>query len=449
MMSLMKTIQKIKLSDISRLFVYLFVIFLPFQVKTLLLTPDYYYAGFFNPYLSHSIYLTDIFFILACLFFGISLVFENRKNLTAKNLNFIIFLFVVLFLGFYVFSILDSVYKLNSVFYVLRFFEFFVIYLFVSGGFVDIKKLLYSFVFSVSVSAFIGILQYGFGESVGLGFLGEPNISKNALGVAKISLFSDNFLRIYGTFSHPNILAGYLVFAMFFTMYLLKKSKNEMKVILGFVFGIEFLAFILTFSRSAFLALIIGMFFYYMFSKEKFSYKKLLLFFLLTVGILTLLNLNRTVIERLFFFSTESFTERQVYFDISKNVMEDQPFGVGAGNFSFVMQKYSDLKLEPWQYQPVHNVFMLICNEIGVFGAIIFVFMFVYIILHLMNLLDSKDFLNNRRFLAVLLSLGSVIFVIGIFDHYFISLYQGQALLWLYLALVTNRKSGLNLTLLR
>lgn len=443
------TLQTIRSGDLVRFFIYLFVAFLPFQIKTLLFTPEYYPSGFFNPYLSQYVSITDIFFVLACLSWGIYLVFSKRESFGLKNLNFTLLLSVVLFLAFYIFSILNSVDKVNSIVYILRFVEFFIIYLFISSGFIDIKKLLYVFIFPVCISAFIGIIQYGFGHSVGLHFFGESIVSNSALGVAKINLFSGDTLRAYGTFPHPNVLAGYLVFAMFFTAYLFSRAKNEMKLILGFVLGIDFLAFVLTFSRSAFFALFIGVVFYYMFSKEKIPYKRIFLFILVIGSLLVALNLNKALIDRLFFFGTESFVERNTFFNVSTNMIKDNYFGVGAGNFTLGMQNYIPSKLEPWQYQPVHNIFMLVANEIGIIGGVVFFLMIVYIILYLMQSLDSKDFLSNRKFLAILLSLGASVFVIGIFDHYFISLYQGQALLWIYLALVSSRKFGLNLTSLR
>jgi len=443
------TLQTIRSGDFVRFFIYLFVAFLPFQIKTLLFTPEYYSSGFFNPYLSQYISINDILFVFVCLSWGIYLIFSKRKSFGFKNFNFTLMLPVVLFLGFYILSISNSVDKVNSIVYILRFVEFFIIYLFVSSGFIDVKRFLYFFIFPVCISAFIGILQYGLGHSVGLHFLGESIVSSSTVGVAKINLFSGDMLRAYGTFPHPNVLAGYLVFAMFFTAYLFSKAKNEMKLILGFVLGIDFLAFVLTFSRSAFFALFIGIFFYYMFSKEKVPYKKIFLFILVIGSLLVALNLNKALIDRLFFFGSESFVERNMFFNVSTNMLKDNYFGVGAGDFTLVMQNYIPSKLEPWQYQPVHNIFMLVANEIGIVGGVVFLLMSIYVIFYLMQSLDSKDFLSNRKFLAILLALGSSIFVIGIFDHYFISLYQGQALLWIYLALVSSRKFGLNLTALR
>jgi hypothetical protein len=46
--------------------------------------------------------------------------------------------------------------------------------------------------------------------------------------------------------------------------------------------------------------------------------------------------------------------------------------GIGNGQFVLEMQKYSQTQLEYWQFQPVHNVFLLIWSELGIIGLVIF-----------------------------------------------------------------------------
>jgi len=92
------------------------------------------------------------------------------------------------------------------------------------------------------------------------------------------------------------------------------------------------------------------------------------------------------------------------------------PFGVGAGNFTLVMSEYSDIKLLPWNYQPVHNIFILAFAELGFFGGVI-----------LISLIMKRSTLMLPLWL---------IFIVGAsFDHYFLTLYQGQMLFVLFLAL--------------
>ena len=70
-------------------------------------------------------------------------------------------------------------------------------------------------------------------------------------GIAKIDLDGTKIMRAYGTLAHPNILAGYLVTALIFTFHRIRKKEY----IAYPVFVLLLSALVLTFSRSAILAL--------------------------------------------------------------------------------------------------------------------------------------------------------------------------------------------------
>ena len=97
-------------------------------------------------------------------------------------------------------------------------------------------------------------------------------------------------------------------------------------------------------------------------------------------------------------------------------------FGVGFGNFlpglPFLFSAqlhYSTIFL-----QPVHNIFFLIAAETGVTG-LLFVFWFLYKTLQKLKTIKTLLFI--------------VIISLGMFDHYFLTLQQGQLLLTLILAI--------------
>jgi O-antigen ligase len=423
----------LKLIDLSRGFFYLFIGLLPFQIKTLFFSGGAFYgSGFFNPYLSFFLYLGDVCLILSLLLFGIYFVLEKTdKEKTFEISDLWLLVFVGMFLVFYFSSLIVSVNKVNTFFYLLRFFEFFIVYLLVSHDFVKIKKLIYVFIGSVTIAALIGILQYIFQHSLGLTFLGEPIISSETVGVAKVAFMDYSVLRSYGTFSHPNVFAGYLLFAIFFCIYYWKTEKQIftcLLVILG-------AALILTFSRSAFLALFVSLVLYYSLAKIRLSWKYLI-GILFVVGLfIVLFNLSPVLISRFLIGDANSLNERGLFYDIGKKMFLDNWFGIGAGNFTQAMQTYVDVKILPWQFQPVHNIFVLVLNEIGIWGFAAFSGLFIYIGFYLLKLMKKENI--DKRFVAILLALLLAIVVIGLFDHYFISLYQGQALFWLYLGLIS------------
>ncbi len=418
--------KKINFFTLSRLWIYLFFAFFPFQIKTLIITDNIYPSGFFNPYLSHFIYITDVFFVISVICFALGILFNKSEKSIADEFKdkskYILFILIVLFLIFHFVSILFSSAKLNSGLHSFRILEYAILSFFIFLRFVPFRNVLYVFIGSMTVSSIIGIFQFLFQKSLGLNFLGESVISSDKLGVAKILLNNENsLLRIYGTFPHPNIFAGALISAIFFIIYLLKKSKRILYVPLF----ICILALILTFSRSGIFALLVGLFLYFVRFNLKSFLKYLIVF--LSLGIFLI-----------FAGEENSVSERVTYLSASKNILMNQPFGIGAGNFTNELQNYLDNKLPPWQIQPVHNIFLLEFNELGIQGGIIFLIMTFYIFYYLIRKKIRNNNLDNKRFISLLVSLGVFVFIIGLFDHYFVSLPQGEILFWLFIGLLGN-----------
>lgn len=333
-----------------------------------------------------------------------------------------------MFIGVYIalnaVSIIFSVDYVNATFSVLRVVEFGLVYLLITSGFVGVKKLMYVFIGVVSFVSFIGIFQYMFQESLGLRFLGEPLISSEKLGVAKVGLKEGNFLRVYGTFPHPNIFAGYLSFAIFFIIYCFKEAK----VLFTTLLIVCLIALVLTFSRSAILALFMGLFLYYAVSNVKITFKNASLFVVLFLFFIVTFDLYSVLVDRIVVGDQGSLAERSLQYSASKHMFFDNVFGVGLGNFTLVMQNYLTVKLQPWLIQPVHNLLLLSFNEIGLLGGSAFVALFAYVFYKLLKI--------KTRLSYILMSIWVFVLVVGLFDHYFLTLYQGNVLLWMFLGLV-------------
>lgn len=418
--------------DLSRFCFCLFFVLLPFQVDTLVLSGKFNFSGFFNPYLSHFIYLSDVFFLLSLFFLGVAYVYnKGAKGFFRRKAagNLVGFLYLAVFLIFIFISYLTSVYKLNTLFYSLRFFEFFIAALLLAFRFIRVRSLMYGFIGVMSFVSFIGIFQYFLQESLGLRFLGEPLIESAKLGVAKVGLLDKNVLRIYGTFAHPNIFAGFLVFTIFFIIHLFQRAK----VLFSLLLIVSLLALLLTFSRSAFLALFLGLFFLFAISNVRLSFRSVVLVLSLFFFFVVVLNLKDLIFSRLVFFDFLSVDERQVYLSIAKKIFLDNWWGVGAGNFTFLMQDYFDFKILPWLLQPVHNIFILNLVELGLFGFLSFILFVGYLFYNLLSL--GKRSLASKRLAFILMSLLIVVATIGLFDHYLLSLYQGQGLLFMLFGL--------------
>ncbi len=116
------------------------------------------------------------------------------------------------------------------------------------------------------IQSFLGIIQFIKQKSVGLYFLKESLIGPDVPGVAKIILNGHKYIRSYGLFPHPNMLGGFLIVSIIFTLLYLKLfhveqvriAKNK-RIFLKAVILVQILCLILTFSKSAILGLIIGL----------------------------------------------------------------------------------------------------------------------------------------------------------------------------------------------
>ena len=255
--------------------------------------------------------------------------------------------------------------------------------------------------FMGAVQAVIGIVQVIIQRSVGLFWLKESIISPNIAGVAKIIINNQLFIRAYGLFPHPNVLGGFLFFSILSTLLYLNCSTWNNSVIesskivprgtilhklLRLVLSIQLLGLVLTASKSAILALIVALTYINVprgtFRKDKF--KKMLHMQQFRVFLV----IGLVVLGGLFFFRTEfyglfakSLQERRLYMLISERIIADSPMvGVGTGQFIVNAEKLSP-NLEIWQYQPVHNLFLLIWSEWGIVGLVLFI-LFLWKLFH-------------------------------------------------------------------
>ena len=165
------------------------------------------------------------------------------------------------------------------------------------------------------------------------------------------------------------------------------------------ILTIQIVAIFLTFSKSAVLGLLIAIFYIYtqrivprgtkitqqiqkLFHVEHFGRK---LFLVLGI-ILMLVIITKPDINSLLF---KSLDERMLYINVSRGTISNNPiFGVGSGQFVATMQNYTNQALSDWQFQPVHNVFLLIWSELGLIGLSLFI-LFLWKLFHVEQLPKS------------------------------------------------------------
>lgn len=430
------TLSEVSFLKLSSFCLKLFILVLPFQIRTLIFNCTVLITGNFNEYASFFIYAGDIFILTAAVFFGFAIYKKEVKKVFMGDP--IITLLILLYVLSLMFSIFIADQNVLVLLLIFRYLEFLILYFLLVNGVLARSDVLNYFIYSLFVQSFIAIEQYLFQSSVGLGFLGESNISAVVPGVAKMDIGGDKVIRAYGTFLHPNLLAGFLIIALFWIYHSYKKKMWLYLTATSFLL----IALVFTFSRSAFIAFGGAFLIYFSISNKKFPIQQILLWISVFLLIVVAFNLEEPVLSRLLAGSEDTASvERMQYLQISKNMLSDNPLGVGLGHFTLVMQDYVATKLSPWSMQPVHNVYLLIASEAGLISAAIFLillgYLFYFLLVSFMR--GSGD---DKNFALIQLSILTIFLIIFLFDHYFYSFYQGQALFFIYLALsssLTNR----------
>jgi len=416
---------------------YFFVFFLPWQSRLIFNLGKI--NGGYSEYENYSLYFTDI--ILIFLLLSFSFWFFKIKNVKTSNYNLQFlqskhFLFILSILDLFIFISCFFAYDRFLAFYKYFWFLLSVALLFLIIKFPYQKiKLFYFFIGGVFLEALLGIYQFIFQTSFANKYLGIAFHNSGDLGVSVIeTLNGERWLRAYGGLDHPNILGGLLVIAILF---LLIQKKNSFKFFIDYIILFIFLtSLFLTFSRSAYLAFIFSLFSVLFFSfykkdKEMFfkSLKFIFLSFLIFINLFLIYpQLFKTRILGHTRLENKSNIERVSGFRDAQKIIKNNLFlGVGFGNYSLALRNELYPHKKSYFYQPVHNVFLLILAEIGIFGFISFLFFLFYVFFE-----SAKNDIYNLSFLVALIILFS-------FDHYFFSLHFGILLFFFVLAIVSKR----------
>lgn len=399
------------------------LLLLPTQLGRHFWPSDAFLFGLKVDYLSPVFYLQDIF-IIALIFLWVK---ENKiKYFSGKT--------VVSFVFFLLLAVLNIIFSLKPlVAFVawLRFSELLLLGYIVSKKAKTVFALLDNIFPCLIVFEFIlGTFQVLKQSSLNGVFwlLGERSFNILTPGIARASWLGTVFLRPYGTFSHPNSLAGFILVCLIFVF--AKKNLrpfDKLSVVCGF-----FLIF-LAFSRTIWLVLfLLGLAFFLFKIREgilkkelKLSFSYLSIVFMLPV---ILYFFSQTTIE------AQSFSVRKDLAGLALRILRTNPlFGVGANNF--IVSLAEENNVWQWLYwlQPVHNIFLLIGTETGLIGLFIFT---CFILLTIDRLLSGYDAYLKPLFVSLLCILFS-----GLFDHYWLTLIQNQLLFAVVLGLSWGLKN--------
>ena len=439
---------------LTKVFFLLFLLTLFFPIRYVFPTASSFATGLYSDFTSISLYLSDIFLLIAFFLILCYNYKEFKKIIVFPLIIAIFWLFFLLVVG------IKTISGLNIWFFV-KFIEFAIVAygtmtFLLKNKAIQFKNTFLLFLLALgTIQSIIGLLQFINQSPLGLNLIGEQIIYPNLWGVAKIVSNGTAYIRAYGTFPHPNPFSAFLLVTILFNIYLVSVTtwKRFTKYWLNLALFVNILGLTVTFSRGAYLALAVGLLVFFGLLMRKTGIKAQLM----PIGKILLVLLLSFLIFKPFLLTRvnvwdQATIERNTYNKAALSIIKDKPLtGVGMGESLLHMEQYSPIALEAWQIQPIHNFFLLASAELGLPGMMILIYIFVA---HLKKLILSIRYYvssipntkypiqntnqeqENLLYKLTLLTILICFLILMQFDHYFYTLQQTQMLLWLILGLI-------------
>ena len=304
-------------------------------------------------------------------------------------------------------------------------------------------------VFSISlIQCCIGTTQYFTQANVGFKGMGEPTLFFPLPMTASYRWIIDPLLGIHpnthllhrctGTFTHPNILGGFLFFSLLFTYFLFwKESKTWRSRALQIALFFQMFTLTITYSRSAIIATFFCTLLWFGLNYAKLRTDPRLKNLLLTIflsGATCFALFYPQILSRGGLINQNAVNqgadqERVVYHHLALDMFKQSPLlGIGNNNFQLHTQTHAPKEYPEELHSKVHNIYLLILSELGLIGLIVFLF-FIGSVLAKSQILDPASITLLSLFLGFLFIGGCDFYLLGI-QHGKILFFTTAALLW-------------------
>ncbi|MBI2465256.1 O-antigen ligase family protein [Candidatus Shapirobacteria bacterium] len=372
-------------------------------------------------YLSPTLYLIDLVWLAWVMVKGMFLISKKRKIEFKTVVNFqniIATLLVVL-------NIAIAGNRWVAVYRWLRVFQWVVTFGLIRGDkLLVVKQLLWIVPVWVLAETILGVSQVVKGGSIeGWWYwFGERRFGYSGIGVAQISWLGQGVVRAYGTFSHPNSMAGFFLLVLAWW----NGQKKVEKITWWWVFWMLIVGIIVCGSRVVWLmagAMVVWRFWIasgMKFGKKILGYGAILLGLVLIV--MGVVGMNYRLSDFVGGWDSDSSMKRMTLNWSAMKMWKDNfILGVGLGNFTSRLP-YFVQGLSFYWWQPVHNIFLLLASETGILGVMGMVWV-------------VASWWRNRLWKEWKILLICLIFT-GMLDHYWVTLPQNNWLLAVILAVL-------------
>ncbi|MCA9375711.1 MAG: O-antigen ligase family protein [Candidatus Doudnabacteria bacterium] len=296
-------------------------------------------------------------------------------------------------------------------------------------------KVLWAFLITMCVQAILALIQFGVQEVWGSVLLGVAAHTPGTLGVPVVEALSGRYLRAYGMFPHPNILGAWLAVGAFAALWGVLRFERRWMVLTTGVFALLLAGLVVTFSRSAWLALALAVVVWIISTAAvgTVPYWKRWIGPIVVIGCVAVLLLTglRPLLETRVGFDSrleeKSVSERVQFFERGWDLFTQQPvMGYGLGHATVALHEY-DAELPGYLLQPPHVVGLVLLIELGVVGL----FLLFSLVVWLFHIVRRELTYSTPILIAAVLFL----VIISLFDHFLWTLWSGMSLVVVVLSL--------------
>jgi len=367
-------------------------------------------------YLSPTLYLVDIFWTIWIT--GKYRYFNFKKLVNFENLIFLLLIGV---------NVIVAGNRWVAIYRWVRIIQWIVTIKLIKNEELRIKNYLkWILPIWVITESLLGLTQVLNGGSIGgiWYWIGERRFSFSSIGIAQMSLFGEGLLRAYGSFSHPNSSAGFLLIVWCYW----QRNKNK-NFNYWIVYWIAILGILVSGSRWVWGITFIIFNLKFLIFKNKLRVKDILGRCLVMVGlasvVLGMISVNYRLSDFFAGWDSDSLNKRKTLFVAGIKMVKENPLlGIGAGNFVVKLPQFQKSNNFFW-LQPVHNMFLLAWVEIGLLGIMAIGY-------KLVKCLEYPKLIKNKKNWVIL----GLIVMTGMVDHYWLTLPQNSWLLAVILGII-------------
>lgn len=289
---------------------------------------------------------------------------------------------------------------------------------------------------AILVQSSVGIAQFIGQSSIGLQSWGELVLDPAQTGVSILRHDNSRILRAYGLTDHPNLLGGFLAFALIFVLgYDLDSTPakhDRVRYLFLVPLAMGTVALVYTFSRSAQLAFGVGALFIVLTSVRLPARRRRTLIdlgvaaaVLLVATSVPIVTNQRLIAQRVGQGNAfnensgevRSLVERDELIESANRIFYQRPL-LGVGNGALTLGMYyldREFPKDTYYYQPAHLVPLVVAAELGIFGGFFWLWLMAA---PLVVMWRRRSQIVSSRWMATVAAALLVLLIVSFFDYY-------------------------------